>query len=55
MTYWVGEAMQKTDYQDLDGRPDKTRAATTTAATNGVHLARLLKGGGYPKDEVDSE
>ncbi len=52
MTYWVGEAMHKTDYQDLDHRPEKTRGATMTAAANAAHLARQLKSAGYPKGDA---
>ncbi len=48
MTYWVGEAMQKTDYQDLGYVPEKTQAATDTASTNAAHLARLLRARRYP-------
>ena len=48
MTYWVGEAMQKTDYQDLGYIPEKTQAATEAAAANGAHLARLLRARRYP-------
>ncbi|MFJ8043743.1 flavodoxin family protein [Kitasatospora sp. NPDC096147] len=48
VTYWVGEAMQRTDYQDLDKTPDKTAAATATLAANTAHLARRLKGAPYP-------
>ena len=48
MTYWVGEAMQGTDYKDLPSRPEKTDAATKAAAANAAHLARLLQGSGYP-------
>lgn len=47
-TYWVGEAMQATDYQDLDQTPEKTAGTTTTAAANAAHLARLLKNEEYP-------
>jgi multimeric flavodoxin WrbA len=47
-TYWVGEAMQATDYQDLDSTPEKTATTTTTAAANAAHLARLLKNEEYP-------
>ena len=47
-TYWVGEAMQTTDYKDLDPEPEKTSSATTTAVANAVHLARLLKASEYP-------
>jgi hypothetical protein len=47
-TYWVGEAMQTTDYQDVEPEPEKTASATTTAVANAVHLARLLKASAYP-------
>ncbi|MDI3419106.1 flavodoxin family protein [Streptomyces luteolus] len=43
VTYWVGEAMQGTDYQDLDATPDKTKETTDTLASNAAHLARALK------------
>ncbi|MFJ6053384.1 flavodoxin family protein [Streptomyces sp. NPDC092307] len=48
VTYWVGEAMQRTDYQDLDKTPDKTAATTATLAANTAHLARRLKYAAYP-------
>jgi multimeric flavodoxin WrbA len=48
VTYWVGEAMQGTDYQDLDEAPEKTAETTKTLAANAAHLARLLKGSNYP-------
>ncbi|WP_314250800.1 flavodoxin family protein [Streptomyces sp. DSM 40907] len=48
VTYWVGEAMQKTDYQDLDKTPQKTAATTKTLAANTAHLARRLKAAPYP-------
>lgn len=48
VTYWVGEAMQGTDYKDLDTRPDTTANATAMAVRNTVHLARLLKESAYP-------
>ncbi len=47
-TYWVGQAMQTTDYQDLDPSPEETTSATRSAVANAVHLARLLQGDGYP-------
>lgn len=47
-TYWVGEAMRKTDYQDLSTTPSNIAAATETAAANAVHLARLLQAQPYP-------
>lgn len=46
-TYWVGEAMQKTDYQDLGSTPDTTASATASAAANAVHLAELLQRAPY--------
>lgn len=48
VTYWVGEAMQSTDYQDLDPEPEKTAATTATLASNAAHLAALLKAAPYP-------
>ncbi|MDQ6524593.1 NAD(P)H-dependent oxidoreductase [Nocardioides sp. LHD-245] len=48
VTYWVGEAMQSTDYQDLDPEPEKTATTTATLAANAAHLAALLKAAPYP-------
>lgn len=48
VTYWVGEAMQTTDYQDLEETPEKVAAATATAAAHAVHLATLLRASPYP-------
>jgi multimeric flavodoxin WrbA len=48
VTYWVGRAMQGTDYQDLEETPEETDNATQMAARNAVHLARLLKATPYP-------
>ncbi|MFH9613565.1 flavodoxin family protein [Streptomyces pratensis] len=48
VTYWVGEAMHGTDYQDLDETPDAVASTTTTLAANAVHLARLLADRTYP-------
>lgn len=50
VTYWVGRAMQKTDYNDLDKTPKETARATAMMARNIVHLARLLKENPYPGD-----
>lgn len=47
-TYWVGEAMQGTDFQDLDATPEKTASTTATLAANTAHLARLLAAHPYP-------
>jgi multimeric flavodoxin WrbA len=48
VTYWVGEAMQGSDYQDQDPRPEKTAGTTKTLAAHTAHLARLLKDAPYP-------
>ncbi|MEE4544069.1 NAD(P)H-dependent oxidoreductase [Streptomyces sp. V4-01] len=48
VTYWVGEAMQGTDYQDLDRTPDSVGSTTKTLAANTAHLARLLHAAPYP-------
>ncbi len=48
VTYWVGQAMQGTDYQDLDETPEETAATTAMAARNAVHLSRLLRAAPYP-------
>lgn len=51
VSYWNGEAMHTTDYQDLDTTPEVTASALSAAAANAVHLAGLLKSGGYPRPE----
>jgi len=48
VTYWVGEAMQAVDYQDLDSTPEKTAGTTEVLARNAAHLARLLQASPYP-------
>lgn len=45
--YWVGEAMQPTNYVDLDAIPDPVRETIDMAASNAAHLARLLKAERY--------
>ncbi len=47
-TYWVGEALQGTDYQDLDETPEAVAESTRSLAANTAHLARLLKSTPYP-------
>ncbi len=47
-TYWVGEAMHTTDYQDLDSTPEVTANATRISVRNTVHLAVLLNNQPYP-------
>ncbi|MFJ8748936.1 flavodoxin family protein [Streptomyces sp. NPDC102441] len=48
VTYWVGEAMQGSDYKDLGGPPEAVASTTRTLAVNATHLARLLTGSPYP-------
>jgi multimeric flavodoxin WrbA len=47
-SYWVGEAMGSTDFQDLPELPDKVKEAAAQVASNAAHLARLLKDSPYP-------
>ncbi|MGW5990333.1 flavodoxin family protein [Streptomyces anulatus] len=48
VTYWVGEAMHGTDYQDLDETPEAVASTTNALAANATHLARLLTSSPYP-------
>lgn len=50
-TYWVGEAMQSTDFNDLEKVPEAVASATAQVARNAAHLARLLRADGYPPAE----
>ena len=47
-TYWNGEAMHTTDYNDLEEAPEATIETLRTASANAVHLARLLAREPYP-------
>ena len=40
-SYWNGQAVRTSDYQDLDQTPDVV-ATTTTLLANAAHLGRLL-------------
>jgi multimeric flavodoxin WrbA len=46
--YWVGEAMGKTDFQDLPRIPDNVEQTAAMAASNAAHLASLLGDRPYP-------
>lgn len=46
--YWVGEAMQKTDFKDLDRVPDSVQQGAAMLASNAAHLANMLKVQTYP-------
>jgi multimeric flavodoxin WrbA len=53
--YWVGEAMQKTDFQDLDEVPESVASTARMLASNAAHLAMLLKREPYPGQPQESE
>lgn len=46
--YWVGEAMHKTDFNDLEQVPSVTRDTARIVATNAAHLARILNTRSFP-------
>lgn len=46
--YWVGEAMGKIDFKDLERVPDKVVQTAGMVASNAAHLARLLTSQPYP-------
>ena len=46
--YWVGEAMQSTDFKDLETTPDKVSQTAAMVAGNAAHLAGLLASAPYP-------
>lgn len=48
VTYWVGEAMESTDYRELPSTPQKVAQTTATVAANAAHLARVLSERRYP-------
>jgi multimeric flavodoxin WrbA len=47
-SYWVGEAMQKTDFRDLPQVPDVVQQGAAMLASNAAHLAGLLRSQAYP-------
>ncbi|MGH6979493.1 MAG: flavodoxin family protein [Brevundimonas sp.] len=46
--YWVGEAMQGTDFKDLKQTPEKVAKTAKMVAANAAHLAGLLKAKPFP-------
>jgi len=50
--YWVGEAMHRTDFKDLNTTPDKVLETAATTASNAAHLAKSLKAANYPGVEL---
>lgn len=51
--YWVGEAMHKTDFNELDNVPDPVQQTATMLAVNAAHLARYLSANNYPGTSSD--
>jgi multimeric flavodoxin WrbA len=47
-TYWTGQAMQTTNYNDLDEVPEPVAKTTAAAARNAAHLAAVLRRAQYP-------
>jgi len=48
VTYWVGEALGKTNYVDLTEPPKEVAEWTPLLAANAAHLAALLQKSNYP-------
>ncbi|TFI60117.1 NADPH-dependent oxidoreductase [Sphingomonas parva] len=48
VSYWVGEAMGKTDFKELPEVPEKVRSTAAMVASNAAHLANLLAKQPYP-------
>lgn len=48
VSYWVGEAMGKTDFKELPNIPEKVEQTAAMLASNAAHLAGLLKREPYP-------
>lgn len=46
--YWNGEAMQGSDYRDLDETPEPVRSTQRMLAANAAHLVRLFAQHPYP-------
>lgn len=53
--YWNGEAMQGSDYRDLEAVPDPVRSTQRMAAANAAHLVRLLARDPYPGPDASEE
>lgn len=47
-SYWVGEAMGRTDFKDLEAVPETVTTTNRMLVKNTVHVARLLKENPYP-------
>jgi len=51
VTYWDGQAMKSTDYQDLPSTPNETADTNAAVARNAVHLAAQLAASNYPTED----
>jgi multimeric flavodoxin WrbA len=51
VAYWVGEAMNSTNFVDLDETPEEVETMISMLARNTAHLAGLLKKSQYPGEE----
>lgn len=47
-TYWTGEAMESTDFKDLDEVPEAVASTNAALARNAAHLANVLRDDRYP-------
>lgn len=47
-SYWVGEALHKTDFKDLPQIPEAVEQGAAMLASNAAHLANLLQQQAYP-------
>jgi multimeric flavodoxin WrbA len=48
VSYWVGEAMGSTDFNELPNIPEKVEQTAAMVASNAAHVAALLKERPYP-------
>ncbi|HVL79009.1 MAG TPA: NAD(P)H-dependent oxidoreductase [Sphingomicrobium sp.] len=53
--YWVGEAMQSTDFKDLDEVPEPVRQTARLLASSAAHIARLLQSKPYPGNQEGAQ
>jgi hypothetical protein len=48
VTFWVGEAMDSVNYEDLEETPKTVADTTAMLARNAAHLAKVLNAHPYP-------
>lgn len=49
--YWVGEAMHKTNFNDLKSIPKEVSGLAEALASSAAHVAKLIKADTYPGNE----